>query len=91
MRPPIDVPPQVRTDPDSEDIVRVWGMSDRSQIFSVRVSRWDDPAAWGLLLADLARHIAKSYAAEGSRTEDAALGRIIAGLRAELPMDVHRV
>jgi hypothetical protein len=31
---------------------------------------WDDPAAWGLMLADLARHIANAYAREGKNREE---------------------
>src|SRR5213594_3493710 len=57
----IDIPDQVRRDPTAEEILRVWRASDR-QVFSARVEHWDDPAAWGLLLADLTRHFARSYA-----------------------------
>ena len=80
----MDVPKEVTADPDAEDLVRVWRNRD-GQVFSVRVEHWEDPAAWGILLADLARHIARSYAEAGLRAEDAALRRLLAGLRVELP------
>jgi Domain of unknown function (DUF5076) len=35
-----------------------------------------DPAAWGILLADIARHAAKAYALNGVYAEDEALHRI---------------
>jgi Domain of unknown function (DUF5076) len=82
----MDVPQDVAADPNAEDILRVWGTRD-GQVFSVRLEHWDDPAAWGMLLADLARHIARSYFEAGLRNQDATLGRIIAGFRAEIPTD----
>ena len=81
----IDVPEQVKSDASAEDLLRVWGTSE-GQVFSVRLERWDDPAAWGILLADLARHIARSYAEAGSRAADDALQRLLAGFRAEIPL-----
>jgi hypothetical protein len=80
----MDVPDQVRADPTAQDLLRVWGLGE-SQVFSVRVERWDDPAAWGILLADLARHIARSYSEAQSQAEEDALERVIAGFHAELP------
>ena len=40
-----------------------------------------DPAAWGMLFVDAARHVARVYAHEKMFTEDEALERIRAGLR----------
>lgn len=37
---------------------------------------FDEPDAWGILLADLARHAARIYATETKLTTDAALKRI---------------
>jgi hypothetical protein len=44
---------------------------------------WQEPGAWGLLLADVARHAAKAYANEG-RDEAEVLVRIRQFLDAEL-------
>jgi hypothetical protein len=44
---------------------------------------WKDSGAWGLLLADVARHAAKAYANEGHNAADA-LARIRQLLDAEL-------
>ena len=82
----MDIPEQVRADPKAEDLLRVWSLAN-GQFFSVRIERWADPAAWGILLADLARHIARSYAEEGSRSEGAALCRVLSGFHAELPTE----
>ena len=37
---------------------------------------FDEPDAWGILLADLARHAARIYATDTKLTTDAALTRI---------------
>jgi len=80
----MDVPEHMTADPEASEVLRVWTVTE-GQVFSVQVERWNDPAAWGMLLADLARHIVRSYAESGVRTEPAALQRVIAGFRAELP------
>ena len=37
---------------------------------------FDDPQAWGMLLADVTRHVARVYAAEGEATEEITIERI---------------
>jgi len=81
----MQVPEQVRSEPTAKEILRVWSVTN-GQVFSVRVEHWDDPAAWGILLADLARHIARSYAEAGLRDEEAAFRRLVSGFRAEVPI-----
>ena len=50
--------------PDSVEILRVWAQLGVAQQVTLNVT-WKDEAAWGLLLADVARHAAKAYAASG--------------------------
>src|SRR3954470_18398367 len=37
---------------------------------------FDDPEAWGMLIADIARHVARIYAKEGPLSEDDVLERV---------------
>ena len=83
MPKPIAVPEAVKRAQHASELLRAWATSE-GQVFSVRVEHWEDPAAWGLLLADLARHIAESYGAAGLRPKEYALERLLAGLRVEL-------
>ena len=69
--------------PGSYEILRVW-VSDQGQFFSLRSGVWEDPAAWGLILADLARHIAGAYESDKRFDPKAVLKRIKEGLDAEL-------
>jgi len=65
------------------EVLRAWSGDNLPQQF-VLEKTWQDPAAWGLLLADIARHAARAYADAGNISEAAALVRIKAGLDAEL-------
>ncbi len=44
---------------------------------------WNDPAAWGLMLVDLAKHAANAYSQIEGRDRDEVLNRIKAGFDAE--------
>ena len=70
----LDKPPVAREKAASE-ILRVWGGDNLPQQYSLRTT-WGDPGAWGLLLVDVATHVAQAYAASGAMTESAALSRI---------------
>jgi hypothetical protein len=37
---------------------------------------FDDPEAWGMLIADVTRHVARIYAAEADMNEDVTIERI---------------
>lgn len=79
----LPVPAAARKDPNSFEILRVW-IANKSQHVSLLADMWDDPAAWGILLADLARHVANAYHQQKGLDLDRTLGRIKAGLDVEL-------
>ena len=45
---------------------------------------FEDPEAWGMLIADVVRHIARIYAKESAISEDAVLERVRAIFEAEI-------
>ena len=45
---------------------------------------FDDPEAWGMLIADVTRHVARIYATETKMTEDEVLERVRAIFEAEM-------
>ena len=51
------IPDAAKKDPKSFELLRVW-VANKGQHVSLRAGVWKDPAAWGLMLADLARHVA---------------------------------
>jgi hypothetical protein len=48
---------------------------------------WADPAAWGIMLVDLARYLARAYEQSEGLEEAVALERIWAGLDAKRAVD----
>ena len=79
----LDAPLPVQADAGSLEIARVW-LSGTGQHFTIRADAFDDPAAWGILLVDLARHTAVAYEQSGKQDRQAALNRLLDGLRVEL-------
>jgi hypothetical protein len=57
-------PPPMASNPHAVEVLRVWATPGQPQQLTLRTT-WKDAGAWGLLLADIARHAAKAYAAEG--------------------------
>jgi hypothetical protein len=77
------VPESAKTDPKSFELLRVW-VAHQDQHISLRVGVWDDPAAWGVMLADLARHIANAFEKVENRDPVKVLEQIRAGFDAEM-------
>lgn len=74
-------PPGVEGASRTLEVLRVWRVDDHEE-FVLRADAWADPAAWGLLLVDVARHAAKAYETQG-RDPTEALARIREGFDAE--------
>lgn len=78
QRPPF-VPPPVGT-----DLVRIVTSPDGQRI-EITPAVWEDPAAWGILLADLVRHIAAAESQlRPELSSEAFLDRLFEGFHAEL-------
>src|SRR4051794_862659 len=45
---------------------------------------FDDPEAWGMLIADITRHVARIYATETAMTEDQVIERVRSLYEAEM-------
>lgn len=83
------IPESVQKSRHATELLRVW-IAEGDQHVSILTDVWEDPAAWGLVLADLARHISSAYAMSQGRDPEVVLRRIAAGLAAELkfPTDI---
>ncbi len=76
------IPAAAHEDSRSCELVRVW-IANRQQHVVLRIGAWKDPAAWGIMLCDLMKHIANAYHHDDGRDTAAAFNRIKAGLEAE--------
>jgi hypothetical protein len=82
----LEIPPAATRDKASFEVLRVW-VAEQGQHVSLRSGAWDDPFAWGIVLADLARHIALAHKLQpGKKPVDPAafLERLIEGFHAEI-------
>ena len=77
------IPDAAKQDHGSFEILRVW-VANHGQHISLRTGVWNDPAAWGILLADLAKHVVNSYQESAGLDRVKVLARIKAALDAEL-------
>jgi Domain of unknown function (DUF5076) len=76
-------PPAATDDARSFEIARLWVASDAQHV-ALRTDVWPDPAAWGIVLADLARNVALAYHRKDDHDVEDMLERVLAGFHAEL-------
>jgi hypothetical protein len=78
----LSIPPAALMDPSAQEVARIW-IAGGGQHVSLRPDVWDDPAAWGLFLVDLAKHLARAHREISGSDERATLARIRSGFDAE--------
>ncbi|WP_370689781.1 DUF5076 domain-containing protein [Phenylobacterium sp.] len=78
----LPVPAQITDDPRAIEMLRVWAAGGQ-QVVSLNPNLWDDPAHWGIMLVDLAKHIASAYAQSGRYDSTSALDRLKQGFDVE--------
>jgi Domain of unknown function (DUF5076) len=86
----LEVPPFVQETGGTE-VLRAFVDGQNGLSISLK-SAFEDPSTWGLLLVDVARHVARAYAKQEEFSEDEALDRIRAMFDAEWdrPTDLGR-
>jgi hypothetical protein len=77
------IPEAAKIDEGSFELLRVW-VANKAQHVSLRSAVWKDPAAWGIMLADLAKHVANSYEQEAGLDRARTLRRIKDAIDVEL-------
>jgi hypothetical protein len=63
------------------EVLRAWIIDNGLHVSLQR--GFDDPAVWGVLLTDVARHVSRIFETEGVCSQDAALAAIKGALDAE--------
>jgi len=80
----LEPPPAASRDKASFELLRVW-VAEQGQHVSLRAGAWEDPFAWGIVLADLARHIVNAEAmAREDLDKEAYFERMLEGFQAEI-------
>ncbi len=85
----LTIPPAAEEDPSAFEILRVWG-AKREQHVTIFWDLWKDPATWGIMLADLAGHVANALHQERGLDRKEVLSQIQSMFNEELktPTDV---
>ncbi len=65
----LEPPPIASSNSQASEVLRVWAAPGQPQQLTLKTT-WKDSGAWGLLLADIARHAATAYANEGHNPTD---------------------
>jgi hypothetical protein len=78
----LPIPPPAQADPNARELVRVWAAGGAQHV-SLAASAWKAPGSWGVVLVDLARHLARAYEQRGECDADTALAEIRAMFDAE--------
>ncbi len=81
--PEFSVPVECQRDPEAFELLSVW-ISNNQPTIQFRGNVWEDPAVWGIMLADILRMVARQYCQSYGQIPDAVVSRMLAGLRAEI-------
>ncbi len=76
------IPGPAAGDSRAVELLRVWAAGGKQHV-SIATGIWDDPASWGIMLVDLARHLANAYEQTKGMDRAATIARLKAGFDAE--------
>jgi hypothetical protein len=87
----LEIPPTVAGDPKATEIARIWAAHGQQHVH-LRSGLWADAGNWGIMLVDLARHVANAYEQDGRGDYFQVLSRIREIFDAEWdsPTDIAR-
>ena len=78
------IPQVAAQDKASFELLRVW-VADQAQQITLREGVWEDPSAWGMMLADLARNIVQVHVEHDAELDGAAfLASLLEGFDSEI-------
>lgn len=79
----LSIPPGAANDPKAFELVRAWVAQGDLHV-SLQMGGWDDPTAWGVVLADLVRHVAAFYAEQKHLQAEQTIERVRDAMDREL-------
>lgn len=72
----LQIPPTVYDDENSGEMLRAWVAHNGLHVSLAPLALGDDPSVWGVLLVDVARHVARAFEQEKQMSPDDALALI---------------
>ena len=77
------VPEEVLRDPNAREVLRAW-VANGGLVCNLRPETWEDAGSWGIVLADVARHVANAVKDLKGVEQSMTVARIKALFNAEL-------
>jgi hypothetical protein len=77
------VPAEVETDAKAVEILRAW-VANQGLACALRPATWKDAGHWGIVLADVARHVANAMRDEFGDEPSSTVARIVEMFNREL-------
>lgn len=71
----LPIPSAAANDTRDIELLRVWAAGGKQHV-SLATGLWSDPANWGIMLVDLAKHIANAYTQADGTSPAAVLQRL---------------
>jgi hypothetical protein len=78
----LPIPQPAENDSRAVEMLRVWAAGGKQHV-SIATGLWPDPANWGIMLVDLAKHIANAYEQADGMSRATTLQRIKGGFDTE--------
>lgn len=78
----LPIPDAAIRDTKALELLRVWAASGQQHV-ALATGVWSDPASWGIMLVDLAKHIANTYEQSNGSDRESVLARLKEGFDAE--------
>jgi hypothetical protein len=82
-------PPDAIANDEAKEFLRAWAVNDGIHV-SLLPQAWRHPAAWGIILADIVRHVADGYHQADGRDKAKAMQEIMALLIAEFQAPTNK-
>jgi hypothetical protein len=83
------IPDGAVDDPKAFEVARVW-VAHGAEHVTLRFDAWKKPAAWGIVLADLMRHLVNAYEQDMGLDRGATFQQIKAEFEAEIESPTDR-
>lgn len=76
----LDPPPEAKTDPNATELLSLWAANGKLNVVihigSYHKQGHDEARAWGIIISDFARHVARALAQRYGKNEEQELAKI---------------
>ena len=77
---PLDPPPSAESDPKATELLRLWAVNNKLDVVikigAYEESGHDEAEAWGVIISDFTRHVARALAQRYGKNEEQEVAKI---------------